>query len=240
MQPFTYLLINFFTVIICFIFSFDKRIRFHQQFGAFLKSAIIVGIPFILWDIWFTNHGVWWFNYDYTIGFSIFGLPIEEWLFFLCIPFSCVFTYYCLRRFFDISWANAFNNMIVFLALIVCITVALLYYQRLYTFITVMVTCFSLIYFHFIAKKEWIGEASFVFCLLMLGFFPVNGILTGTGLAAPIVNYNSSEILNVRLFTIPVEDVVYGYTQFMWLVYFFKRFENPHNEFRSLKQDSKF
>ena len=63
----------------------------------------------------------------------------------------------------------------------------------------------------------------------MLGFFPVNGILTGTGLNSPIVNYNSKEILNIRMLTIPVEDMVYGYTQFMLIIFFFKLFKSRRN-----------
>jgi len=59
----------------------------------------------------------------------------------------------------------------------------------------------------------------------MLGFFPVNGILTGTGIESPIVNYNPDEILNIRMMTIPIEDAVYGYTQFLLLIYFFKTFK---------------
>ncbi|HTM98215.1 MAG TPA: lycopene cyclase domain-containing protein, partial [Pedobacter sp.] len=100
MREYTYCLILFFTVIICFIASFDRRLQFYSYFGAFLKAAIVVGIPFITWDIWFTAKGVWWFNLAYTVGIPIAGLPIEEYLFFLCIPFSCVFTYFCLDKFF--------------------------------------------------------------------------------------------------------------------------------------------
>lgn len=224
MQPYTYLLVNFLTVIICFIYSFDKRIQFHRHFGSFLKASALVAIPFIAWDIWFTRMGVWWFDSTYTIGFRIAGLPLEEWLFFICIPFSCVFTYYCLDKFFDLSQANAFNNIIVFVSSIVCITIALLYYDKIYTFVTAMSTATTLIYLHFIARKEWIGQASLVFLILMLGFFPVNGVLTGTGLESPIVNYNPDNFLNIRMLTIPVEDAVYGYTQFMLNIYFFKLF----------------
>ena len=96
-MAYTYALILFFTIIICFIASFDKRIQFNLQFGSFLKAAILVAIPFIAWDIWFTAHGVWWFNTDYTLGITFFGLPLEEILFFVCIPFSCIFTYYTIR-----------------------------------------------------------------------------------------------------------------------------------------------
>lgn len=225
MQPYTYLLINFFTIIICFIYSFDRRIQFNLHFGTFAKASIIVAIPFILWDIYFTKIGVWWFNDAYVIGWRIGGLPIEEWLFFICIPFSCVFTYFCLTKFFDLSLFNAFNNIIVFITTIVCAVVALLYFDRTYTMVTAIVTICSVIYFHFIAKQEWIGQASFIFFVLMLGFFPVNGILTGSGLESPIVNYNSNEFLNFRMGTIPIEDAVYGYAQFLWNIYFFTKFK---------------
>lgn len=229
MQSYTYLLINFFTVVICFIFSFDKRIQFNKHFGRFFKAALLVAIPFVTWDIWFTANGIWWFNTDYTVGRNIFGLPMEEWMFFICIPFSCVFTYYCLSKFFDLSWANAFNNIIAFVSIIVCVLVVLLHHDKLYTFVTALATILTLLYLHFIARAEWIGQASLVFTVLMLGFIPVNGILTGTGLKSPIVNYNTDAILNIRVLTIPIEDSVYGYTQFLLVIYFFKSFSNRYS-----------
>lgn len=99
MMSFTYILVLFFTVIICFIASFDKRLQCNKHFGAFLKASVLVAIPFIAWDVWFTAKGVWWFNIDYTMGLNIAGLPLEEWLFFIFIPFSCIFTYYSIDKF---------------------------------------------------------------------------------------------------------------------------------------------
>lgn len=224
MYHYTYLLINFFTVIVCFIFSFDRRIQFHKHFGAYLKASILVATPFILWDVWFTKMGVWWFNEDYTIGLKLLNLPIEEWLFFFCIPFSCVFTYFCLNKFFDLTWANGFNNMIVFASSIVCILIALLHHDKIYTLVTAIATVSTLLYLHFVVKVPWIGQASLVYTILMLGFFPVNGILTGTGLPSPIVNYNPKDFLNIRMLTIPIEDAVYGYAQFLLNIYLFKMF----------------
>jgi len=221
LQSSTYLLINFFTVIICFIASFDKRIQFNKYFGTFLLSSTIVAIPFIAWDVWFTSKGVWWFNLDYTIGLTIAGLPIEEWMFFYFIPFACVFTYFCFEKFFNLSRAQVFNNVIVFVTTIVCVVAALLYYDKIYTLITSLVTLATVLYLHFIAKREWIGQASFVFLILMAGFFLVNGILTGTGLESPIVNYNPAHFLDIRMLSIPIEDAVYGYSQFMLNIYFF-------------------
>lgn len=222
-MPYTYILINFFTIIICFIASFDRRIQFSRFFGKFLLSSTIVGVPFIVWDIWFTANGVWWFNLNYTLGFKIAGLPVEEWLFFYCIPFACVFTYYCIEKFYSLDWAGAFNNLIVFTSFIILGVVGFLYYERIYTLLTIIVTLLTLFYLHFIAQKEWIGKVSLVYLILMPGFFAVNGILTGSFIPSPVVNYNPDDFLGIRMGTIPVEDAVYGYSQFLLNIYFFKK-----------------
>ncbi|MCJ7932290.1 MAG: lycopene cyclase domain-containing protein [Chryseobacterium sp.] len=230
MMPYTYILINFFTVVICFLASFDRRIKFNKLFGTYLLSATVVAIPFIIWDIWFSSMGVWWFDTRYTLGLVIAGLPLEEWLFFYCIPFACVFTYYCLDQFFNLAWANAFNTLIVFTAVIFLSVAGLLYYDRIYTLLTVIVTLVTLCYLHFVARREWIGQATFTYLILMPGFFAVNGILTGSIIQSPVVNYNPADFLGVRMITIPVEDAVYGYSQFLLNIYCFtiaKKYINP-------------
>lgn len=230
MMSLTYASVLFFTVIICFIASFDRRLRFNQYFVPFIKAAVLVAIPFIAWDVWFTSKGVWWFNTDYTLGLVIAGLPLEEWLFFIFIPFSCVFTYFCFEKFFKLDWLSGLNNIIVFVSVIGCSVIALLHYDKVYTLVTAVATLATLIYLHFIARADWIGKASLVYTVLMLGFFPVNGVLTGTGLESPIVNYNPGDFLGIRMLTIPVEDAVYGYTQFLLVLYFFKRFKHTPDE----------
>ena len=230
MMAYTSSLILFFTVIICFIASFYRRIQFNHYFGAFIKAAILVAIPFIAWDVWFTHQGVWWFSTDYTLGIVIAGLPVEEWLFFICIPFSCVFSYFCIEKFFKLEWLIGFNNLIVFISIIVCSVIALLHSDKIYTLVTAVATILTLIYLHFIARAEWIGKASWVFTILMLGFFPVNGVLTGTGIDTPIVNYHDGDFLGIRMLTIPIEDAVYGYTQFLLVLYFFKLFKLKQDE----------
>lgn len=229
MKAYTYILVLFFTVIICFIASFDKRLRFDRHFIAFIKASVLVAIPFVAWDVWFTEKGVWWFNTTYTLGFVLAGLPIEEWLFFVFIPFSCVFTYYCLDKFFKWDFLIGFNNILVFVSVIICSVVALLHPDKIYTLVTTCLTIVVLMYLHFVARVNWISKASFVFTILMLGFFPVNGILTGTGLESPIVNYNPNDFLGFRLGTIPIEDAVYGYSQFLLVLYFFKLFDQKAN-----------
>ncbi|MBK9191921.1 MAG: lycopene cyclase domain-containing protein [Crocinitomicaceae bacterium] len=46
-------------------------------------AGFIVGIPFLIWDYFFTKAGVWGFNPEYLTEFYIANLPIEEVLFLL-------------------------------------------------------------------------------------------------------------------------------------------------------------
>lgn len=225
MQMYTYLIVNFLTIIICFVFSFHPKIRFDRHFGAFLKASMLVAIPFVLWDAWFTQLGVWWFNDRYLLGLRVLGLPLEELLFFICIPFSCVFTYYCLDSFLKLDWKPRAEKWLVIISAAICLAIGILYLELLYTTITFFATAATLLFLHYVAKVSWLGKASVVYVILLPGFFMVNGVLTGTGLETPIVNYNSAEFLNIRMQTIPVEDAVYGYALILWNIYFFKKLQ---------------
>ena len=60
---------------------------------------------------------------------------------------------------------------------------------------------------------------------MLIPFFIVNGILTGTGIENEVVWYNNSENLNFRLGTIPIEDSIYAFSMILMnlvLVEFFE------------------
>ncbi|KPH13226.1 lycopene cyclase domain-containing protein [Chryseobacterium sp. ERMR1:04] len=225
MHHYTYLLINFFTIIICFIFSFHHKIKFNRHFGAFFFASFLVALVFIVWDAWFTKIGVWWFNDHYLLEIRILNLPIEEILFFICIPFSCVFTYFCLDQFFNLNWKPLPEKIFVIISIILAVIIAVYYHDKIYTFITFLSTAVSMFVLYFILKARWIGKASFIYLVLMPGFLGVNGILTGTGLESPIVHYNPQNFMGIRMLTIPLEDTVYGYEMILWNLFLFQKFK---------------
>lgn len=224
MKPYTYLLVNFLTIIICFIFSFHPKIRFDRYFRSFIKAAVVTAIPFLVWDVWFTFSGVWWFRDEYLLGIRLLRMPIEEWLFFICIPFSCVFTYYCLRKFFDMEWVEKYSRVLAVLLIATGIATLFFFYDRIYTVVNVVAMLLTVIYLHFVVRSPSFGKSSLVYVVLMLGFIPVNGTLTGTGLEKAIVNYNPQEIIGFRVLTIPIEDFFYGYALILLNIYLFEVF----------------
>ncbi|MGS2761089.1 lycopene cyclase domain-containing protein [Sinomicrobium sp. M5D2P9] len=224
MKNYLYLAVNFFTIIICFIYAFHRKVRFDKYFIPFLKASLLVAVPFILWDIWFAANGVWWFNERYLTGFRLLNLPVEEWLFFICIPFSCVFTYYCLDLFLNLGKDRSKVPYGIYMAIFLCFGIAVIHYDKLYTFVTFFTTGLSLVFLKFVVKFDSITKITAVYAALLLPFLVVNGILTGTGLEEAVVNYNPEDFMKIRILTIPVEDAVYGYELVLWNIFFFRKF----------------
>jgi lycopene cyclase domain-containing protein len=81
------------------ILSFSKKMDFYKYPSRLVLSILLPFIIFTIWDIFVTARGHWSFNPLYTVGFKIFGLPIEEILFFIIIPFCGLFTWESVKYF---------------------------------------------------------------------------------------------------------------------------------------------
>lgn len=211
-MKYLYLLVDFFTVIIPLIFSFHSRIKFYKTWREFFTAVVPVAIIFIAWDSFFTHLGIWNFNPNYLIGVYFFNLPVEEILFFICIPYSCVFTFYCLDKFYKLAWPSFIEDIFCIVFSVIIIIAGFIFKNKYYTSVTFFSTAFVCLFLKFILKIHWFGKAVSVYLILLIPFLIVNGILTGTGLEEPVVRYNNAETLGVRLLTIPVEDIFYGFT----------------------------
>ena len=67
-----------------------------------------------------------------------------------------------------------------------------------------------------------------IYPVLLIPFFFVNGILTGSGLQEPVVWYNNAENSGIRLFTIPVEDVFYGFELILLNIFLYEYFKSKN------------
>jgi lycopene cyclase domain-containing protein len=228
LMKYTYLWVDFFTIIIPFLFSFHPRLNFYKNFKWFFPANLMAGIVFVAWDVLFTKMGVWGFNPKYLSGIYFFNLPIEEILFFICIPFACVFTYHCLTLFYKFEWTRKAENIVMIGLSALLLLTGLLAYPRAYTATTFISLGILLLAVKFILKIKWFSKLASVYLVLLIPFFIVNGILTGTGLDEPVVWYNDAENLSIRLLTIPIEDIFYGFElillNMIFYTYFMEKF----------------
>ena len=210
MKHYLYLAIDIATIIIPFFFSFHSRIRFHEKFKAFFPAMILSSCIYLSWDVYFTSQEIWGFNRDYLVSIYIWRLPIEELLFFICIPFACVFSHYTLIAVFpDWGFSRSTTNLITIILVVVLVLMMIFYHDKLYTFVNAFFTL-SIILFTLVLKPRLLSRFYMAWALLLIPFFMVNGVLTGSFIDAPIVWYNNTQNLGTRMFTIPIEDVFYG------------------------------
>ena len=206
LKNFTYLLLLIISISVPLWQSFDKRKQYSQKIQYILPAILITAAFFLIWDINFTQAKIWTFNTEYTLGKTIKGLPIEEWLFFLVVPYCCIFIYEIVKV--DLEKFE-YPNFFLALSLVLIVWFALTGYfhrHRLYTFLGFLLPAVYLGYTVFRNQfKPHITKFYFGYFISLVPFFIVNGILT----SLPVVEYHPDHILNIRAFSIPVEDFSY-------------------------------
>jgi len=188
-----------------------------------LPAIIIVAALFVVFDIYLTKQGVWGFNQKYLIGLHILGLPIEEWLFFIVIPYASLFLHYSFILYFPKFELSLRNSIYISLSLaILCIIFMFWFSNNSYTFYIALKTLVAIILV-VMFKPEIMQKFAITFLLILVPFLLVNGILTGSFIENEVVWYNSSEIVGIRIFTIPLEDFAYGFTMILLNLFLIER-----------------
>ncbi len=206
MQQWTYALLLAASVFVPLMRSFEPRVHFVRYWRALFISILVMMLVFIPWDVYFTLQGVWGFNYQYVTGLYLLGLPLEEWLFFVVIPFCVVFSYEVIRYFFPrIYFPRTASLLCIILGLALIVT-GLINSGRLYTLLVTLLTGFLLLLQPLLKNhRTWLSHYFITWLVTLLPFFIVNGVLT----ALPVVWYDNSQNLGLRLVSIPVEDSAY-------------------------------
>lgn len=218
---YTYLLLNIGSLFFPLVLSFDKKVAFYRKWGALFPSIFIVALIFIIWDVWFTEAGIWRFNPDYLIGVNLINLPLEEWLFFFTVPYACVFIYECLISYISWEWKTIYNQYICALWLVLLWGAGIIFFDRMYTAVTFLSLGTVLGIMLLKGIPAYMGRFFQAYIVHLLPFFLINGILT----ALPVVIYNDLENMGFRLGTIPVEDTMYSMLLLLLNIHFYEFFK---------------
>lgn len=196
--------------------SFDKKLSFYRQWKFVLPSIALFAFFFIVYDIYMTKQGVWGFNSRYISGQHIWGLPAEEWLFFIVIPYASIFLHEAFILYYPkLKLPGKASNIISIMLIIASTIIILMYPGKIYTVYACGLLILSLLISLF-CKNLIINNFYLSFILILVPFLIVNGILTGTFIEEEVVWYNNHENMGIRILTIPVEDFAYGFSMILF------------------------
>ena len=73
------------------------RLGVLRQLRRLALTMLLAAGPFLLWDLWATEAGHWWFDAEQTLPMRVAGIPLEEIGFFVVIPLCAILTYEAVR-----------------------------------------------------------------------------------------------------------------------------------------------
>jgi lycopene cyclase domain-containing protein len=205
-----YLLLDLLSFGFPFLFSFYRPAPFYRQWKYLWPAILIPAIFFLLWDEAFTQAGIWGFNPQYLTGITMGSLPLEEVLFFICIPYACVFTYFALGHLVERDHLFPHQELISSALIIAMLVLGMYHLEKLYTGTTFVALGLFLAFQLLKLRPRYMGRFYLAFAVILIPFFLVNGILTGSFIDGEVVWYNDAHNLGIRLGTIPLEDLFYG------------------------------
>ncbi|MFM8596734.1 MAG: lycopene cyclase domain-containing protein [Flavobacteriales bacterium] len=213
--------------------SFDKKVAFYKEWRFVFLATICVALPFLIWDEFFTQWGVWGFNPSYLIQIYFGHLPLEEVLFFFVIPYNFIFLLRVIQAYFPQRNAPKLTHLFAFIFVFSSMLWVLLYAANYYTLLACALSgALTLL----LRKKHWYQDFMWAYLLCLLPFFIVNGILTGAVTDEPIVWYSESHIIGWRMISIPFEDLYYNYALLLPLTWIYFSVKNrKENASRILK-----
>lgn len=221
-----YFLLNIGSFIIPFLFSFHPKLQFYKLWKYFFPATLIMMVFFVSWDIIFTHYGFWGFNEKYLSGIHLGNLPLEEWLFFICIPYACIFTVYSFKNLLPKFAFSEKTTTIIYASLQTILIATFLYnYERWYTAINFGYAILLLAWV-FNNNRKALNVFLPVFAILLIPFFIVNGFLTGSWIHEQVVWYNDAENLGIRIGTVPIEDSIYALTMLLTVFVLMEKFKS--------------
>lgn len=217
-----YLTIIVLTFLGPFVLSFDSKVHYYKKWRPLAASMLVIAPIYIIWDAVATDRGDWWFSEEHTSGITILGLPLAEVLFFLVVPYACIFIYEVLLYYLGDS-ELPFNRWAYVSVTVALLVLAVVFIDQYYT-ATVLVFTAAFLYIAAVLYPAILkARAYWQYALMSLvPFFIVNYILT----SIPIVLYNDDAIWGVRITTIPAEDLIYNFSMlslYLLVYVYFKR-----------------
>ena len=98
MQKFGYLAMLAFTLFGSIWLEVFLKVGVVRRFKRVILSILPTALFFLIWDAYAINNGHWYFDENQILKiFGPFGIPLEEFLFFMIVPLAALLTIEAVR-----------------------------------------------------------------------------------------------------------------------------------------------
>jgi lycopene cyclase domain-containing protein len=221
-MKFEYLLFNLLVIAGPLGNSFERQIHFRKYWREAFPAIFLSLAVFVVWDASVTNRH-WYFNTPYMLDFRLLNLPIEEWLFFITVPYACLFVKEVLAFFLKNRFMRGLEW--VRIGMFALLPLGVFVFQTGKEYTGLVLIAFGVVAFldRQLRTDTLLQTRTYWFFLSVLFFTLVfNMYLTWR----PLLIYASAYQLDFRIGTIPIEDFGYGLTHLALCNIFYEYFKS--------------
>lgn len=190
--------------------TLHPKFPFYKHWKRAGAGLIVTTIFFLLWIELFVQLGIWTFNEQYTIGIRIGSIPLEEVVFVFVATYTAMFVYFALNQISEEDRLFPHQEIISSVLIIFLLIAGLYHKEKLYTGAAFLLPAVFLAFQMLKLRPRYMGRFYSTFALLLIPVLIVEGFRTGAFADGAIVTFDDAQHLNLRLGTIPVENVFFA------------------------------
>jgi lycopene cyclase domain-containing protein len=104
MDRYQYLIVMALCVLVTVPLEFVLNARVYRRPGRLLRTMVPAFAAFVAWDVVAIRLGHWTFSPEYTTGWKVGNIPVEELVFFVVIPLCALLSYEAVRNILRDGW----------------------------------------------------------------------------------------------------------------------------------------
>ncbi len=206
-SKYLYLSIDVATFAIPFAASLSVKTPFYRNWKYVIAALSITALLFVLWDEVFTQLGIWHVNERYVTGIYIGSLPLEEVLFFICLPYALLFAFFALNEMNEKDYLFPHQELISSALIIVLLIAGMYYREKIYTGATFLLLAVFLAFQLLRLRPRYMGRFYFTVLVLLVPLWAFAAIFSGVFTDEPLVHYNTAHHLGFMVGALPVETL---------------------------------
>lgn len=103
-EQFQYLIVMALCLIVTLPLEFVLHARVYRRPRRLLRSLLPTFAAFVVWDVAAIRLGHWTFSPEFTTGWRIGNIPVEELTFFVVIPLCALLSYEAVGNVLRLGW----------------------------------------------------------------------------------------------------------------------------------------
>jgi lycopene cyclase domain-containing protein len=104
MDRYQYLIVMALCVLVTLPLEFVLNARVYRRPRRLLRTMVPAFAAFVAWDVVAIRLGHWTFSPEYTTGWKVGNIPVEELVFFVVIPLCALLSYEAVRNVLRDGW----------------------------------------------------------------------------------------------------------------------------------------